>query len=108
MRWIVLVSLLFLGACGFCDEIPENADERIVARARALVLESELALTAAEREAVLTAQPETLYYRAFGPCQLEQAYIINWHLPEGTIQLHGIGNVLTLEDAQVVRVAVEG
>ncbi len=105
MRWLALVLLLLLGACGFCDEFPENTDERIVARAREVVLASDLALTAAEREAVLTAQPQTLYYEAFGPCQVEQVYIINWHLPEAIVEVRGIGNVLTLEGAEVRRVA---
>lgn len=47
MRWPGLMLLLFLGACGFCDSFPVDSQARTVARARELVLASDLVLTAA-------------------------------------------------------------
>jgi hypothetical protein len=108
MRWLGIALRCVLGACGFCDVVPADAQEQTVARAREVVLASEIALTAAERDAVLNQPPDTRYYDAFGPCQAEKAYFIEWRMAATMIQVHGIGNVLNLDDAEVRRVAVEG
>jgi len=105
MRWPGLALLFFLGACGFCDTLPADAQERTVARARELALESDLALTAAERDAVLNKRPDIRYYDAFGPCSAEKVYFVEWRLPDAIIQVHGVGNALTLDGAEVRRVA---
>lgn len=108
MRSLCLALFLFLGACGDCRySVPENADERIVARAREIVLASDLALTARERDIVLNQRPDTRFYDAFGPCTADKLYIIEWRMGGEMIQVHGIGNVFEQDGAEAKRVSTE-
>lgn len=108
MRWFYLALFLFLAACGGCgDTVPENSEDLIVARAQQVLLASDLALTARERDFVLKERPEMLFYNAFGRCSPEKIYSILWRMPGATIQVHGFGNVYEQDDAEVKRVITD-
>ena len=82
---------------------PEARQSQIVAKARELVLASNVLLNLSEIEFVQRQMPDVRIYTLTGVCGEDAQYFIEWRLPDARLVISGIGDPYEMDGATVER-----
>lgn len=103
---LFLPLLVLLAGCDRCEEAVQSRYESMVGNARALVLNSDIALASDDRVRIQSDRPQIATYPMAGLCGEYGQYFLTWRLADDAVVVHGIGTMADLEGATVRRVPI--